>query len=246
MDCKKTELYIDSLLDNELEEKDNIDLIEHLENCSECKAKWELNEETKSKLKYVISSIKTSDSFRKQIRSKLIYNEPKFIQFKPNLIAASIIFLLGLGLFFNETFSSVPPLDELHNNIEIKKGDYSIVEISSQAGVKLNDSFFSSFKEKEYSIEGISKVKKSFTKEANIVYLRNNKGEKISICFLPKNYEMPECHSTNKNGITFHCGNKGNCNYVYWKQSKKTIAVVANTFTSDEIIEMAVPLAKEI
>lgn len=246
MDCKKTELYVNSLLDNELEEKDNINLIEHLESCIECKTKWELNEETKSKLKNFIGSIKTSDTFKKQIRNKLIYNEPKRIQFKPNLIAASIIFLLGLGLFFNETFSSVPPLDELHNNIEIKKGTYNIYELSNETGVKLNDSFFSSFKEKDYSIEGISKVKKSFTKEANIVYLRNNKGEKISICFLPKNYEMPECHSYNKNGITFHCGNKGNCNYVYWKQNKKTIAVVANTFTSDEIIEMTGPLTKEI
>lgn len=244
MDCKKTELYINSLLDNELEEKDNIDLIEHLKICSECKSKWDLNEEVKSKLKYFIGSIKASDSLKKSIRSKLIHNETKLIKFKPNLIAASIVFLLGLGLFFNETFSNVPPLDELHNNIKITKGSYN--EISNQTGIKLNDSFFSSFKEQQYSIEGIGKVKKSFTKEANIVYLRNNKGEKISICFLPENYEMPECHSMNKNGIIFHCGNKGNCNYAYWKQNKRTIAVVANSFTSDEIIEMAEPLTKEI
>lgn len=246
MDCKKAELYIDSLLINELDEKDNIDLIEHLETCHNCKTKWELNEDIKLNFKHFISSIKTPDSLKKNIRNKIINQEQKFIKLKPSLIAASIIFLLGLGLFFNETFSSVPPLDELHNNIKIKKGSYSTYEISNKTGIKINNSFLSNLKEKEYFVEGIGKVKKSFTKEANIVYLRNNKGERVSICFLPENYEMPKCHSINKNGTLFHCGNKGNCHYAYWKQHKKTIAVVANSFSSDEIIEMSVPLTEEI
>lgn len=244
MNCKKADIYIDALLDNELELKDSIEVVEHLENCSDCKSKWELNEETRSKLKHFIGSIKASNVLKNKIKNKLNNNSPSLVRFKPNLIAASIIFLLGLGLFFNETFSSVPPLDELHNNQEIQKVSYNIDEVSNHTGIKLNKSFFSGFK--EYSLEGSSKIKKSLTKEATIVYLNNIKGDKISICFLPENYEMPECHSMQKNGVLFHCGNKGNCNYAYWKQNKKTIAVVANTLTSDEIIEMSVPLTEEI
>ena len=103
MNCKKAEIYMDALLDDELKVSESIDIVEHIEICSECRAKWELNEETRSKLKHFIGSIKASPSLKLNIKKSLFLKNSKVIRFKPKLIAACMIVLLGLGFIKSTT-----------------------------------------------------------------------------------------------------------------------------------------------
>ena len=70
MDCKNTELYIDAILDNELSVKDNLEVLSHIRSCSDCKEKWDLNEETRAELKIFVGSIKASKNLQKEIVKK--------------------------------------------------------------------------------------------------------------------------------------------------------------------------------
>ena len=46
MNCKNVENYMNSLSSNDFQESDNTEILNHIESCDECTAKWELNEES--------------------------------------------------------------------------------------------------------------------------------------------------------------------------------------------------------
>ena len=240
MNCKTAELYMNALIDNELPVKDGLEILDHIENCPNCKSKWELSEETKSKLKHFVGSIKASTKLRKKIASKI--NGNKVSRLKPMLIAASIAFLIGLGLFNSSPFAKVPPLSSLHSSISLEIKSNNIDQVSKYIGANLKDSL-SGFIKEDFEVEGALKLNKLFNK-VSLVSLKNNLDQKISICFLPKNYKLSMCHTVELNGLTFQCGESKNCHFAYWKQNGETIAVVSDSFTPEEIIKLALPLTK--
>lgn len=246
MNCKSAELYMNALLDNELPVKDSLEIIAHIESCQSCKEKWELNEETRAKLKHFVSSIKASPDFRKKILSSF-GNESnnKVFYLKPLLLAASIAFLIGLGLFSNSPLSKSPTLDTLHNNTNIQLVTNDIDQVSSHINIPLNSEKLSAFKEAKFNLEGAAKLKESFNRDIGLVAFKNDEGQKISLCFLPDNYNISMCHEIEMNGVVFHCGKGENCQFAYWKQDGKTIALVSNNFTAEEMIYLAVPYIKE-
>lgn len=244
MNCKNTELYMNALLDNELPVKDSLEVISHIDSCKLCKEKWELNEETRSKLKHYISSIKASPEFKKRILLKVTSNTTvKYI--KPILLAASVAFLLGIGLVINPYFEKGPSLDTLHNNPKIQLISTDINQISKHLGILLNDSQLSAFKEAKFNIEGVTKLQKPFNKDISLISFKNSTGGKISLCFLPDNYNISMCHEIEMNGVTFHCGQSKDCQFAYWKQNNKTIALISKNFIAEEMIYLAVPMIKE-
>ena len=246
MNCRNAELYMDALLDNELQVKDSIEVVDHLENCKACKAKWELNEETRSKLKHFVNSIKASDEFRKTISSKLENKGKLVYPFKSSALAASMIFLIGLGIFYNYNIVKIPNLVELHNktNFQLVSNDIGI--LSEHVGISLKKSHLSSFEEAMFKPHAAAIIAKSFNKKIGLIALKNDRGEKVSLCFLPENYYLPKCHKIEINGITFKCGKGQNCEFAYWKQNGKTIALVSDALTSEEMIDLATPLLKEV
>lgn len=248
MNCNTTELYMNTLLDNKLSVKDSLEVVEHIESCSSCKSKWELNEESRSKFKHFINLIKASPEFRKRI-SKSIYKiktkkEEKVVYVKPILIAASIAFLLGLGLMLNPSFTKMPTLGELHNKTSIQLATNDIKLISNHINVKLQNKHLSYLELVDFKIEGAAKIKKPFIKNIGVISLKNNNGQKVSICFLPKNYQVPMCKKVELNGIIFNCGESQNCHFAYWRDKENTIALVSDSFTPEEIIYFALPLAQ--
>ena len=244
MNCEKTELYMNTLLDNELPVKDSLEVISHMENCKLCKEKWELNEETRSRLKHYISLIKASPKFRQRISSKITSN-PRVRYIKSILLAASITFLLGLGLFIESPFEKAISLDTLYNNSKIQLASTDISKLSQHIGVPLNDSQLSAFKEAQFNIEGATKLQKPFKKDISLISFKNSAGEKVSLCFLPDNYKISMCHEIEMNGVTFHCGQSKDCQFAYWKQDGKTIALVSKDFVAEEMIYLAVPMIKQ-
>lgn len=245
MNCKSAELYMTALLDNELSVKDSIEIIEHLDSCKSCKSKWELNEETRSRLKHFFSLFKASANLRARVLNQAGSGKKNLYQ-KPIFKAASIAFLIGLGIlisngifFSNMILTGSPSLVELQNKKTIGIAFLDSASISKKQ--------LSAFKEANFKL---TESKKMFNipkrQSLTLLSLENTNKEKVSIFFLPANYKLPECHVVEKNGYTFHCGKEGNYNFAYWYQQGKTIALVSKNLSSEDMIDLALPIANEV
>ncbi len=245
MNCKNAELYMDALLDDELPVQDSIEIVEHIDNCAGCKTKWELSEEIRAKFKHFIKSIKAEDGLRKKIASSLNEDKQSVYYFKPLMLAASIAFLIGLGIFSKPLMHS-PTLPELHTKANIKFVSDNIENISGHLGIKLKKENLIAFENANFKPGTTTKIQRLFNNDIDLIAFKNDKGQKISLCFLPENYKIPECHEVNQNGVTFHCGNGEKCQFAYWKQDGKTIGLVSDSFTSEELINFAIPLTEQV
>ena len=243
MNCNSAELYMNALLDDELPVKDSLEVVDHIESCKSCKTKWELNEETRSKLKHFIGSIKATDNFRKMISNRIMGNAKKIsiVYLKPALIAASIAFLIGLGIL-NPYLAKMPTLHELHGKTNLQLTTSDIVLISEKFNLNLKQAQLQNLELASYKPQGATKIKKMFNRDVSIVSFKNNKGEKISLCILPENYKVSMCHQLEKNGVLFFCGYQQDCHYAYWKKGGKTVAFVSNSLSPEEMIDLALPL----
>ena len=236
MNCKNAELYMSDLLEKEPPNKESFEFIDHIKSCTVCKSRWELNEETKTEFKHVINSIKVSEDFRKRIAA-ISQDKRSVVYLKPLLLAASVAFLLGIGLFANPFLTKMPSLASMHNNTgyQIAANDINLVKEK----FKLDESHLSGLQETDFKIEGTSKINRLFRSDINLVSFKNNSGKRLSVCILPTNYSVPNCHKIEINGTVFHCGQSDNCQFAYWKEKNKTIAFVSDSLTSEEMISIA-------
>ena len=242
MNCKTAEIYMDALIDNELSVRECLEITEHIESCKDCKAKWELSESIKSKLKHYTESLKVPRELAKSIYNKYI-SEPQIINFKQVLVAASVAFLLGLGLF---QYIKEPKLMELHNKTKPEIATNDVGLLSKHININIQKKKLVQFEKANFQIQGGTRIAKPFNKEISLIALKNDKGQKISLCFLPGSYKMSGCHKIEMNGMTFYCGKGENCSFAYWKQNGKTIALVSESLTDVEMIKMAMPLFGEV
>ena len=242
MKCATAELYMSAMLDNELSLKDGIEAIEHIENCSTCKIKWDLNEETRAKLQYYIGFVDISDNLKHKINKTLRLPKQQYY-FKPMIIAACTVLILGFGLFVNDAFVQIPHLHRIHNNINFQLISNDIELLSNHIGVNLKKQHLSGFELAMFTPHGAVKFKRPFNKNYGLIALKNNKGQRISLCFLPKDYKSAIQSNKNEiNGVTIHHGKDKNQNFAYWQQNDKTIALVSDSLTPMEMISLAGPL----
>ncbi len=245
MKCARVELYISAMLDNELSLKDSIEAIEHIERCSACKAKWELNEETRAKLQYYISFVDVSNNLQHKINKTLGLSKQQYY-FKPLIIAACTILILGLGLFVNDVFIQIPHLYKIHNNIDFQLISNDIELLSNHAGANLQKQHLSNFELAMFTPHGAVNFKRPFNKNYGLIALKNDKGQRISLCFLPKDYKSTlQSNKHEINGITVHHGQDKNYHFAYWQQNDKTIALISDSLTPVEMINLAGPLIYE-
>jgi hypothetical protein len=245
MNCKNIEIYLDALMDNELSVEKSLEIIDHVDSCKDCKTKWELSEGIKSKLVHYTNSLKVPSSLKTSIYKKYGINKtPLYV--KQSLIAAGVAFLLGLGLFTGSSYMKIPALNELHEKTKLQLVTSNINQISRLTEVQIKSQKFVNFEKANFKIEGATRVIKPFNKSISIISLKNNKGQKIFLCFLPENYSMPGCHEMKMNGFTIYCGKGKDCHFAYWKQKDKTIAVVGDSMTSEEMVQLAMPIIQEV
>lgn len=244
MDCTKAELYMNDILDRELPDMDNLEFVDHIEICNPCKRKFELGNETKSELKSYLNSIKAPDILRKSIYNSINEKQRKVTFLKPLLLAASVAFLIGIGVFFNQPSGGMPTLNELHHQTNIKFVSSDVNLLSNHTKVDIRKSHLANFEAANYKIIGATKIKRLFKKDINLIALENNNGDKISICFLPENFYEPGCHELKIGNYSFQCGYGENCQFTYWKNPGKTIAVVSNGLSHEEMIKLAMPLTE--
>ena len=245
MNCKVAELYMSAMLDNQLSVKDGIEIIEHIENCRHCKLKWDLNGKTRARLKHHLGFIGASNNLKQKVH-KVIWGEKGVFYLKSTLLAASCVFLLGLGLLVNDALIQTPHLHKLHNNVDFQLVSDDLDLLSNHLGVSLNKKLVTYFEDAMFKPHGAIKLTRPFNKNISLIALKNDKGQKISLCFLPKDYKVSNSNKTKINGITFHHGKEKNYNFAYWQQNEKTIALVSDNLSGIEMIDLAKPLMYEI
>jgi len=245
MNCKNIEIYLDALMDNELSVEKSLEIIDHVDSCKDCKAKWELSEGIKSKLVHYTNSLKVPSDLKTTIYKKYGINKtPLYV--KQSLIAASIMFLIGLGLLTSFYPLKQPTLMELHEKTKLQLITNDVGRVSNKFKINLKKQQLVKFENAGFEIQGATQIVKPFNKDINLVALKNNKGEKISICFLSGNYEMAGCQRVEMNGMTFFCGKNKDCHFAYWKQGGGTIALVGDGITSHEMLQLAMPIIQEV
>lgn len=249
INCKNAELYMDVLLDDEMPLKDSIEIVQHIENCRYCNEKWVLNEETRAKLKHYIGSIKAPIGLKEKV-FKQFENQSKSFYFKPALITVSLSFFLSFTLFFNFVYSD-PSLFSLHNKNYYQFISNDIELLSKHAGVSLNKLHLIGFENANFKPHSAAQINKPFiNKKISLIAFKNDQGQKISLCFLPKDHKIGNIHKTDKkteiDGIVFHHGTRKDYHFAYWKRSGNTIALVSDSLTGVEMIKLAMPLAKDI
>ncbi|MBI3308051.1 MAG: hypothetical protein HYZ79_01600 [Candidatus Melainabacteria bacterium] len=242
MNCEKAELYMTTMIDNELPVKDSLEIIEHMELCIECKTKWELSEETRSKLKHYTGLITASKDLKKKILNNLGSKEKKVVNLKPALLAASTTFLLGVGMFFGSNLFTQPTLAELHHDIKIQLVSSDVKKLSKHINIPLYEDKLVQFERIFYKPKGASKINRLFFEGISLVSFSNDEGNTISLCFLPRDYKIDNCHELQVGGKIFYCGKTGNCNFTYWKQNGEIVALVSEEFISEEMINFALPM----
>lgn len=241
MNCRSAEIYMNALLDDELQVKDSLEVVEHLETCEVCSKKWELNEETRSKLKHFVGNLRAPVDLRNKIFSNLdIEKKVHFVQ--PVLVAASAVFLLGLGMVINYSLVKIPSISELHNMPYIQLASSDVSELADFLEVDLKKEHLLDFEKASFKPVGANKISKLFNKSARLVFLINKKGEKISLCFLPGDFKMENCHKMQFGGQTFYCGKNKGCHFAYWKKQDKTYVLVSDKLDSEAMVKLAFPL----
>jgi hypothetical protein len=224
------------LLEKEPAEKESFEFIDHIKTCTVCKSRWELGEETKKEFKHIVSSIKPSTDLKRRIVA-ISEEKRNVIYLKPLLLAASVAFLLGIGLFSNALFTKIPSLGSIHNSFNYQISANNINP--SQEKFKPIEPYIPGLQEANFKIDGTSKITRLFRNDINLASFKNNSGKRLSVCILPGNYNLPNCHKIEVNGTIFHCGHSEDCQFAYWREKNKTIAFVSDSLTSEEMISIA-------
>lgn len=244
MSCKTIEIYISALADNELSVDKSLEIINHVDSCDLCKAKWDLNEEIKSKLKHLSNSYDPPKELVNKIYKEYgITSTSKRIQ--KYLIAACLVGFIGLGLI-NSSYFKKTTVSELHYNTKLQVANNDLDLVSNNIKLNINDKNLSNFKKNNFQVVGSSFIPKAFSKDLRLVSFKNDSGQKISLCMFPENFNMPTCHKMDINGTTFYCGHEGNCNFTYWKENGKIIAILSETLSDMEMIDLVMPMVGQV
>ena len=243
MNCKTAELYMDALFDNELPVKDSLEIVDHIERCKDCTTNWELGLETKSKLKHYVDCIELPRNLLNKIEQTINTNEKGFYQ-KPFLLVASVILLVFI-LFTATDLSELFPFYDLHKIYNTKSSEIisnDLNQISKHTGIDLKHSHLVAFNQAAFKLHGATNVPH---KNIKFITLKNNKGQKVSICFLPKNFHISNHGTDSVNGVVFNYGKSKNYNVTYWKKNEKTIALISDSLSHIEMMDLALPLVAD-
>lgn len=245
MHCKQIENYLRPLHEGYLSSSLAAEVYEHAENCQNCKRKLELKPKIKSALIEHYMQINPSLKLKDKIR-KLTAKQSIVIKFKPAIMAACLILLLGLGIFFEKSLLQLPKIHELHSLSNFHLLSNNIEDLGNHINISINKSHLTHFAEAGFTPHGALKIKKSFNRNIGVIALKNQDGHKVSICFLPKSYNLPYQTSSEVKSTSVKHGNSDSHQFIYWKGNKSTIALISSDLTHDELINLAFNLIGEV
>jgi hypothetical protein len=88
----------------------------------------------------------------------------------------------------------------MHHTEKLQLNTDNIAEISELLNANISEKHLIALKRAGFTPVGAIR-KKAGSKECGLIVFKNDMGEKISICFLPKEYALEGCHKINVIGI---------------------------------------------
>ena len=245
MRCKDVENYIGLLHEDRVNEEIIEAIYSHAEDCEQCKVKLALEDRIKFKLTSYFESVNLSPELIKRIK-RFAYPQKAETQIKSVLIAACLIFLIGLGVFFDKTSLGLTKVQELHNtnNFHILSND--IADLAKHTMLGVNKTHLTGFNQAGYAPHGALKVLTPLKGDVKLIALKNNTGNKVSICFLPRSYNLPYHTKTQIKDTHVHHGKSDLDQFIFWQGNNNTIVLVGDDMSHEELIVLAYNLIGEV
>ncbi len=244
MQCRDINNYIE-LIENTSNEKLLGEIYIHAQKCESCSKKLELEFKIKSKLIAHYNSINPSSKLKNKIKQPT-NRQPFKIQLRPTLIAASLVILLGLGIFTQKTILGLPQIYELHNLTSFHILSTNIDDLTNHLGIVLNKVHLIQFDKAGYIPHGAIKLSKPFKRDIKLIAFKHENGNKISICFLPRSYNLPYHVRTQIKNTNVHHGKSNSDNFIFWQGDKNTIVLVGDNMSHEKLIDLAYNLIGEV
>lgn len=247
MDCKAANEHLKSLTFNvnsnsEVEENFYLELNGHIEKCASCSNKWLLNKKIIGNLEKHYDAIVSSDLLKKKIQKSIGYETSKLYGIRATAIAVSFVLVLGLGIIVDKEFLRLPHAYEIHNVSNYNLLSNNIEDLLQYIEVPFNKHQFSKFEKAAFVPHGSSKINKLMNKKVSTIALKNDKGQKLTLCFYPGNYKLAHNDVAQVNGIKVYHGSTNNYNFAYWPTKGMTVVLISDSLLSSEMIDLAVPL----
>ncbi len=248
MDCKTVEKTISSLLLSRplidlISDSFSVELYEHIESCNSCNRKHALNKRLLMKMNSHYKNIKASVKLKNKIWSEIKKETSKvYLWVKPTALVACAVLIIGIGIFAQKTFLELPTIYEAHHIVNYHLFSTDIEELIEHTGLDLKKQHFSNFEKAAFIPHGASKIQKPLNKTLGTIALKNDKGQKLTLCFYPENHKFSHRGVTNVDGTKVYHGNTGSQNFAYWFTDEMTIVLISDNLLPQEMIDLATPL----
>lgn len=242
MDCNLANEYINSFIftDGSIDEKLYIDFNDHLSHCSSCNEKWGLDQNLIQQISDKYNSVEASDLLIQKINQSIENEVVKSFNKKLNIITACFIFLIGFGLT-DKIFLNLPNALEVHRLTDYHIVSNEIDDLLEHIGSPIEKNHFNVFEKADFKPHAASKFDKLY-KKASSIALKNTKGQKLTLCFYPKNYKLPHNDIVHIDGMKIFHGSTNTHNFAYWEKSNMTLVLISDSLLPHELVQLAGPL----
>lgn len=242
MDCDSVNEYVTSFIftDGSVDEKLYLDLNNHLESCFNCNKKWKLEQNLIQQISDKYNSIDASDLLLQKINQNIENEVVKSFNKKLNIIAACFVLLIGVGLA-DKIFLNLPNALEVHRLTDYHLVSNEIDDLLEHIGSPIEKNHFNVFEKADFKPHAASKFEKLY-KKASSIALKNTKGQKLTLCFYPKNYKLPHNDIVHVDGMQIFHGSTSTHNFAYWEKSNMTLVLISDSLLPHELVELAGPL----
>lgn len=242
MDCNLANEYgsLFVFTDDSVDEKLYLEFNNHLDNCSNCNKKWRLDKKLVGQISEKYNSISASDLLLQRINQSIENEIVKSFNKKLNFIVACFVFLIGFGIA-DKVFLSLPNALEVHRLTDYHLVSNEVDDLLGHIGYPIERHHFNVFENADFRPHAASKFEK-FYKKASSIALKNTKGQKLTLCFYPKNYKLPHNDIVHVDGMQIYHGSTSTHNFAYWGKNNMTLVLISDSLLPHELVELAGPL----
>ncbi len=245
MDCKLASEYFKYLISEEDIDFDELkysSFEKHLSDCSSCSSKFGLPEKLCKKIDTHYEEITASDILKKKIDNGIKTLESNTNTLRQKAIAVCIVGLLGVGVMLDQTMFRLPYAHEVHDSSSYDLMSNQIESFLKHIESPLKSHHFLAFEKADFKLNGGVKIVKPFYKKLTSLSLKNTKGQKLTVCFYPKNYKLPHNDFTHVDGKKIYHGSTDTHHFAYWESNNMTVVLISDSLLPSEIVKLAGPI----
>ena len=247
MNCEKTEKLILKLSfdkNDTCSDTESLELEEHLNACSSCSSKWNLDSRVVNQLNEGFFDITPSDILTKNIEMLIKKRSNKHI-FKQMLLVASITFLLGIGLHIEKNHIRLPEPYEIHQTEDLHIVSNNINHLSDHLNLNISENDIASLNKANFKPHGAFQINKLFTKPIKVITFKHPENKSISLCFYPTSYSHPESKKFNVGNMLIKHVLLNNHHIAFWESQGNTTLLISDSVPAMELVDIASSLIEE-